>query len=131
MTQDEIKERRKTLQKIYEDHDIEGFRLFLQVISKEQPGVSAYLDLPAEQLSEIMYSEKARYVYLGDSWQQARNHIRTKQFWGAYTSPATLPLCVECSYFRTAPEGEEPCLRLGAVPGDVACQAYNPLKQNS
>jgi len=141
-----LKRERKRLHAIYVNHDIDGFRAFIKDLSNERPVLKQFIDAPDEQLSDLMYEEKSKLMYLGPLWQEARNHKRLKRIWKpiqfkdyplavkqAMSASGELPRCAGCSYFRHGPcledgKEEDSCILLGTAPGDVCCPAYKPLK---
>lgn len=131
LSKEEMKEQRRRLHKIYMDHDVTEFRKFLEDRSKLKPELTPYITETDEVVSELMYNMKSQLMYLGPDWQEARNHLRYKQFWefsSAYQSIEHIPLCVACKHFREAPnKDEEPCMHLGATPSDISCRAFESL----
>lgn len=134
-----LKKERKRLHNIYVNHDIDGFRAFIKDLSKEKPVLLPFVDAPDERLSDLMYEEKSKLMYLGDVWQEARNHKRLKKIWGGVPfnrypniikenmSPSgELPRCIGCVHFRSKVGEAEACMLVGATPGDVCCPAYKP-----
>lgn len=124
--------------KILVDHDIPAFREYLKEISKD--GKNPHSSLFAagatdEELSDLAYSMKSRLMYLGEDFQQARNIMRHKQFCEATglayreEDVAHIPTCSSCKFFQTAPtKSEQPCMQLGATPGDICCPGYTPAQ---
>ena len=109
----------------------------------DAPVCAQYLKLDDEGISVLMHQIKVRQPYLGEAFQQSRNYFREQQLEIALADPATppneplkkeralngTPLCMGCQYFRTSPaEGEECCMRRGALPGDSACAGWTALQ---
>ena len=142
MEKDELKSQRRRLQQIYVSHDVEGFREFLSERVAAFPAVAKFVRADAETLSDLMYEEKSKLMYLGEVWQDARNHKRMKQVWKdsemtdevaeAFVRDGELPKCMTCKFYYEPPsENEEdfPCMQVGAAPQDICCKAYKPQKQ--
>lgn len=127
MDKDQRSARRRQLHQIYLDHDVAAFREFLR-----ETGVTFDPSAPDEELSDLMHNMKSQLIYLGDVWQESRNHMRYQTMWQKAGRPRDqIPLCVTCKYFRDAPavSGEEsPCMLLGATPADLACPAHQPIE---
>jgi hypothetical protein len=146
----EVIQQNLELKDILVGHDVTAFREFVETHKQEMcetlssEKVDDILNLSLEDLSEFMFMWKAQQIYLGESCQQARNHLRRKAFVAkAVESPellgaalkthleekGTLPNCVACHYFREAPEGEESCMKMGkTLPADSACVGWTPIK---
>lgn len=134
---EQLRADQKRLNKIYIEHNIPEFRLFVRDMAerKERSPLRKFVDSDDETLSYMMYTMKSKLMYLGEHWHEARNVLRAKQFWCKNMKISEiLPLlekinpCVSCQYFRTAPEGEEhPCMHLGSIPQDISCPEYIAL----
>lgn len=129
LSKEEMKEQRRRLHKIYLDHDVTEFRKFLEDRSKFKPELIPYITETDEVVSELMYNMKSQLMYLGEDWQDARNHLRYKQFWEESCRPIEeIPICATCKYFRDGPSNkEDPCMHLGATPSDISCHAFESL----
>lgn len=126
---EELKLARRRLHDIYVRHDVAGFRAFIKDHANEKKKLQHFIDKPDEVLSDLMYEEKSKLMYLGDLWQEARNHKRMKAIWPGQDNQEILPLCANCKWFRDKPsEKEEPCMHLGSVPTDICCRAFTLSK---
>lgn len=134
-------------------HDIDAFREFIKTEGSALiPGllckeIAEYSD---GKLSALMHTLKANQPYLGQEHQDSRNVFRRESLQADIENaldggdvPLNLklaeyarahlgyPLCHTCEYFRTAPEGEKPCMMIGSMPGDVCCAGWQPIKENA
>lgn len=137
-----LKANRRKLHQIYVTHDVTAFREFVREMSQFKPTLVGWDEKPDDVLSELMYEEKAKLVYLGPVWIEARNHKRMKKFWDGLTleeypvdisriavaNEGKLPHCMTCHYFRSPPKKGQACVNIGAIPEDVCCPGYKPLK---
>jgi hypothetical protein len=138
MDKDAIKELRRRLMEIYRNHDVSGFREFIRERAPEDKRYAPYVDANDEKLSLLMYAMKSRLMYLGDTWQEARNVLRYNQFWkeGELMEQVVLnlpnmPICSKCVYFQQPiPPAVKPCMHMGAIQNDICCPAYKAIKPN-
>ena len=129
LNKEEMKAARRKLHKIYLDRDLPGFREFIKERSNLKPELVPYISASDDVLEELMINMKSQLIYLGPDWQEARNHLRYKQFWEGESRPIEeIPLCANCKYFREGPtDKEDPCMHLGATPSDISCKAFEGL----
>jgi len=136
------KEDRMELNNIYINHDVQGFRKFLFKHGATHQNLADLIPETDEVLSELLYQAKSNLPYLGQAWQAARNHIRMQKFWRStplveYPAPVLIfmqknsegfPLCNSCKWFRDPPpEAQDPCMFIGATPGDICCKGWQPV----
>jgi hypothetical protein len=129
LTKEELKIERRRLHEIYLTHDTKAFREFITDRSKIKPELAPYITATEEVLSELMFNMKSQLMYLGPDWQEARNHLRYKQFWeDGDRAQDEIPECVTCKWFQEAPnKTESSCMQMGATPHDIACKAFKPF----
>jgi len=136
------KDERMELNAIYIAHDVPAFRKFLFRNAAKHENFKTLINETDEVLSDLLYQAKSHLPYLGPTWQEARNHLRMKHIWTKtpiveypkavldYLNEFSegFPICNKCRWFREPhPERDNPCMYVGASPGDICCKGWQPL----
>lgn len=117
-------EERKILYDIVRTLDPARFREF---VSEHIPELvnAGWLDKSNEQITLILHEVRAQYVGMADEFTQSRNFLRARQFKYCPIEIKNKPVCAECKYFRTPPDGEQlACMHLGSIPQDICCPGF-------
>lgn len=105
------------------------------------PITAVLADMNDEQLSMYMHEMKATDMSYGDMSQHSRNALRAAQFNYSDDFAANARKCMECKFFRNAPDkgeiphdqsdvsDDKPCMHLGSTPGDIECPVFKPIPE--